>query len=293
MIRTIDREPLFDAVNLFVVLAAAVVAMYPLYFVVIASISGPTAVNTGRVILLPRELTLQGYREVLRHDPIWRGYANSIYYTVVGTVINVSLTIAAGYALSRKDLPLRRLFTFVFVFTLFFQGGLIPRYLLVRNLGLMNTVWALALPSAVNVFYLIICRTFFATTIPDELLDSARIDGCGTFRFFFQIVLPVSPAIIAIMTIYYAVFHWNTFFDGFLFMTNRERYPLQVVLRDLIIQNQSITLDMDPMAADERQRTADLIKFGAIIFASVPVLMLYPFLQKYFVKGVMIGSVKG
>ncbi len=289
----LQREKLFDTVNMGILFVLAAITMYPLYFVVIASFSAPEQVNAGKVVLLPHEITFEGYKEVLKYGPLWRGYINTILYTVVGTSINVALSLTAGYALSRDDLPAKKFLTVLFSFALFFNGGLIPRYLLVKNLGLLNNIGAMVLPNALNVVYLIMCRTYFKTTIPGELLDAARIDGSSTFRFFFQIVLPLSPALISIMFLYYGVFHWNSFFDAFLFLSDRTKQPIQVVLRDLIIQNQSASVDMDPMAADARQKLADLIKFGAIIFSSAPILMLYPFLQRFFVKGVMIGAVKG
>lgn len=293
MSTSLHRERLFDTANLALLVFFAAVTLYPLYFVVIASFSAPVEVNAGKVVLWPRSVTFEGYREVLRYAPLWRGYLNTILYTVIGTLINVALSLTAGYALSRDDLPARRLLAIVFSFALFFQGGLIPRYLLVKNLGLINNIGSMVLPNALNVVYLLMCRTYFKTTIPGELLDAARMDGSGTFRFFFRIVLPLSPALISIMFLYYGIFHWNSFFDAFLFLTDRDRQPIQVVLRDLIIQNQSASIDMDPMAADSRQRLADLIKFGAILFSSAPILILYPFLQRFFVKGVMIGAVKG
>ncbi len=289
----LDRQPLFDAVNLLLLTLAALVCLYPLWFVVVASFSAPRQVAGGAVILLPKEITFEGYHEVFRYSPLWRGYWNTIVYTVLGTLVNVVCTLGGGYALSREDLPARGLFTFAFAFTLVFNSGLIPRYLLVRNLGMLNSLWAMILPNAVNVYYLFMCRTFFASTIPKELLDAARIDGCSTLEFFFRIVLPLSLALVAIMVLYYGVFHWNSFFDAFLFLSEKAKHPIQVVLRDLIIQNESASVDMDPMAADARQRLADLIKFGAIIFSSAPILMLYPFLQRYFVRGVMIGAIKG
>lgn len=287
------RERLFDAVNMAILAFCALLTLYPLYFVVIASFSAPADVSLGRVVLWPRGVTGEGYREVLRYAPLWRGYLNTILYTTIGTLINVSLSLSAGYALSRDDLPAKRAIAVVFSAALFFQGGLIPRYLLVRNLGLMDSVGAMVLPNAVNVVYLLMCRTFFRATIPAELLDAARMDGSSTFRFFFRIVLPLCPALVSIMFLYYGIFHWNAFFDAFLFLSDRNRQPIQVVLRDLIIQNQSASIDMDPMAADSRQKLADLIKYGAIIFSSAPVLVVYPFLQRFFVKGVMIGAVKG
>jgi putative aldouronate transport system permease protein len=293
MAARLERERFFDTVNLVLLVISALVCVYPLWFVVIASFSAPRQVAGGAVMLLPREITFEGYREVFRYGPLWKGYYNTIVYTVFGTAVNVACTLGAGYALSREDLPARRFFTFAFAFTLVFNSGLIPRYLLIRNLGMLNTLWSMILPNAVNVYYLFMCRTYFASTIPGELLDAARIDGCSTLQFFFRMVLPLSLALVAIMVLYYGVFHWNSFFDPFLFLSDKTRHPIQVVLRDLIIQNESASVDMDPMAADARQRLADLIKYGAIIFSSAPILALYPFLQRYFVKGVMIGAIKG
>jgi putative aldouronate transport system permease protein len=291
--RRLDRQAVFDTVNLLLLTIAALLCLYPLWFVVIASFSAPRQVASGAVILLPKEITFEGYHEVFKYGPLWRGYFNTIVYTVLGTLVNVVCTLGGGYALSRDDLPARGFFTFAFALTLVFNSGLIPRYLLVRNLGMLNTLWAMILPNAVNAYYLFMCRTYFASTIPGELLDAAKIDGCATLTFFSRIVLPLSLALVAIMVLYYGVFHWNSFFDAFLFLSDKARHPIQVVLRDLIIQNESASVDMDPMAADARQRLADLIKYGAIIFASAPILMLYPFLQRYFVRGVMIGAVKG
>ena len=283
----------FDALNIALLTVGVVVCMYPLYFVVIASFSDPTLVNSGQVLFWPRGISWEGYQELMTYRPLWRGYANTILYTTVGTTLNVVVTLLAGYALSRQDLPGRNGLMFFFAFTMLFSGGLIPRYLVVRNLGLLNTMWAMVLPTALGVYYLIICRTFFATTVPNELLDSARIDGAGNTTFFLRVVLPISPALIAILILYYAVQHWNTFFDALIFLTDRDRHPLQLVLRSLIIMNESSAMDTDPMAQDAKQRLADLIKYGAIVVSSLPVMILYPFLQRYFVKGVMIGSIKG
>jgi len=293
MSNSLQKERGFDAVVVGILLIAAFISLYPLWFVVIASFSAPRQVNAGNVILIPREITFDGYSEVFSYGPLWRGYLNTILYAVVGTAINVAVTLTAGYALSRPETPARGFFTFAFVFTMIFNSGLIPRYLLVRNLGLLNTMWAMVLPNALNVYYLIMSRTYFQSTIPGEVVDASKIDGCSTFRFYFSIVMPLSQALVAIMVLYYGVFHWNSFFDAFLFLSDKEKQPIQVVLRNLIIQNESASVDMDPMAADARQQLADLIKYGAILFTSAPILMLYPFLQKYFVKGVMIGAVKG
>jgi putative aldouronate transport system permease protein len=288
-----EKDGTFGVLNQIILGIGFVLCLYPLYFVVIASFSDPNMVNVGKVILFPRGLTLDGYREVLAYSPLWKGYLNTLIYTVSGTLISASMTISAGYALSRKDMPGRNFFTIFFSFTMIFSGGLIPRFLLVKNLGMINTMWAMVLPNAVIVFYLIMARSFFQSTIPQDLIDAAKIDGCGNLRFFFTNVIPLSSAIIAIVCLYYAVFQWNSFFDAFLFLSNRDKHPIQLVLRDLIIQNESASMETDPMAADEKQRLANLIKYGAIVFSTLPILMFYPFLQRYFVKGVMIGSIKG
>jgi putative aldouronate transport system permease protein len=274
--------------------AVLLAVIYPLYFIVIASFSNPDLINAGKLWIIPRQMTLEGYKRLFKDDMIWLGYKNTIIYTTLGTLINMTVTIPAAYALSRKDFLGRSLFMICITITLFFQGGLIPRYLIVKNVGLLNTIWAMVLPNAVMAWNLIVSRTFFQSTIPNELLEASRIDGCGNVRFFVSVVLPLSSAILAVMTLFYAVFHWNSFFDALMFLRDEKMYPLQLVLRTILLE-----ADVDPSMVDnadelvDMMRMADLIKFGLIIVASVPVLILYPFLQKYFVKGVMIGAIKG
>ncbi|MDE0447645.1 MAG: carbohydrate ABC transporter permease [Spirochaetaceae bacterium] len=296
-VRTRPSAPdrVFDAVNLTILTLVLAALVYPLYFVLISSISEPSLVNTGKVTWYPRGLTLQGYTRVFRDPNILIGYRNTFLYTGVGTALNVTLTVLAGYALSRRDFKGRNLISAFVVFTMLFNGGLIPLYLLVRNLGLLNTIGAMVLPTAVNVVNLIIARTFFATTIPDELLEAARVDGCGTARFFFQIVLPISPAIIAVEVLFYGVFHWNAFFEALIFLNDPDKYPLQMVLRDILLRARlsEMMFTGDPREFAEIQMLAELIKFSAIVVASAPILLLYPFLQRYFMTGVMIGSLKG
>jgi putative aldouronate transport system permease protein len=291
----LTREGRFDFFNYLVLSLFAVVIMYPLYFVLIASFSDPNMVASGHVTFAPQGFTLAGYRAVLEYGPLWTGYANSLLYTITGTAVSATLTLTGGYVLSRKDLVGRNIIMLLLAFTMVFSGGLIPTYLIVKNLGMINTLWAMIIPSAVSYYYLVMCRTFFQTTIPDELLDSARMDGCGNARFFVRVVLPISPAIIAIMVLYYAVGNWNAFFNAFIYLNDQSKYPIQLVLRMLIIQNQSQANDMtnDVQSIQDRARLAELVKYGAIIFASAPVLVLYPFMQRYFVKGVMIGAIKG
>jgi putative aldouronate transport system permease protein len=277
----------------FLSLALLVVA-YPLYFVIIASISDPLLVPLGGVWIVPRGITFEGYERIFQHKELLAGYRNSLLYTSVGTAVNLFVTLTAAYALSRSDLVGRNAITFFFAFTMFFSGGIIPLFLIVRGLGLYNSFWAMILPVAMGVWNLIIARTFFQSTIPKELLDSAKVDGCSDFRFFWSIVLPVSTAIVAVMLIFYAVGHWNRFFQALIFLRDRELYPLQLILREILIQNE---LSQDMESSSEFAATSALIgesmKYGVIIAASVPVLILYPWVQKYYVRGVMIGAIKG
>ena len=295
--RSIGRslsDTTFDVVNYFVLSLALLAVLYPLYFIIIASFSSPEAVNAGRVWLWPQEMTDEGYRRIIRDQNIWIGYRNSIIYTVLGTAVNMALTIPGAYALSRKDFLGRGVFTMFIAFTMFFQGGLIPRYLLVRSLGILDTTWAMILPNAVMVWNVVITRTFFQSTLPDELYEAAAMDGCSNSRFFVQIVLPLSTSVLAVMVLFYGVFHWNSFFDALMFLRSRNRMPLQIILRDILISAQvQAAMAADAETVAEQQRIAELVKYGVIIVASAPVLALYPFLQKYFVKGVMIGAIKG
>jgi putative aldouronate transport system permease protein len=287
-------DAVFDAINVMLMALSMVLILYPLYFVVIASISNPDQVNAGRVWFVPRDITFDGYRRIMNNRTIWTGYGNTIIYAVAGTAINLLLTIPAAYALSRRDFMGRDFFMILFTFTMFFAGGLIPLYLLVRSLGMLNTRWAMVLPNAILVWNLIVARTFFQHSIPAELLEAARMDGCTNRRFFVSVVLPLSPALLAVMVLFYAVGHWNSFFHALVFLRSERLYPLQLVLRDILLaaQMQETMVD-DVRAAREQMRIADSIRYGSIIVASLPVLILYPFLQRYFVQGVMIGAIKG
>jgi len=267
--------------------------LYLLIFVVSASFSQPEAVYQGRVWLLPKGFTIEGYQRVFRDSSIWIGYSNSLIYTVLGTFISVTLTLTSAYALSRKDLAGRNAITLFMAFTMFFSGGIIPTYLIVKGLKLLNTVWALVLPSAVSMSNIIITRTFFTQNIPDELLEAAQIDGCGNTKFFLKIVLPLSKAIIAVISLYYSVGIWNDYFQALLYLDSRKMYPLQLILREILVQSQLSEMVTDLIEADKLQRIAEIIKYALIIVAAVPLLILYPFLQRYFIKGVMIGSIKG
>lgn len=270
---------------------------YPLIYVVSASLSEPRLITLGEVYLFPKGFSLEGYKKIFEYKPIWTGYRNTVFYTVVGTSINVCLTLMCAYALSRRDLLGRNVFTFLFTFTLFFSGGLLPTYLVVKQLGLVNTVWALLLPNAVSMWNVIIARTYFQSTIPNELKEAAFIDGCSNLKLFIRIVLPLSKPIIAVLILFYAVGHWNSFFSALIYLSDMKLYPLQLILRNVLIMDQMVDLmGLDAEAMQELVRRMELkeaMKFGIIIVSSLPVLVLYPFLQKYFVKGVMIGAIKG
>lgn len=282
---------LCDGLLLFALLAV----VYPLIYIFSASFSSAHAVSYGRVRLWPVEPSIEGYKAVFRHTMIMSGYANTILYTVAGTAVNVVMTILAAYPLSRKNLQGRNLIMFLFTFTMLFSGGLIPTYILIRNLGLLNNRLAMILPQAIGVWNLIITRTFFQQTIPSELHEAALMDGCSDIRFLGAVVLPLSKAIIAVLVLFYGVFHWNAFFDAFIYLSDTEKYPLQIVLREILVLNEMLgeMMDIDPELAEKLRGLANLLKYSLIVVASVPVWLVYPFVQKQFVKGVMIGSIKG
>lgn len=288
------QERGFDIVVYFLLFMVALVVLYPLYFVVIASISDPASVATGNVLFWPVGITFEGYDTIFKSAMIWIGYRNTILYSVTGTLLSVTITIMAGYALSRKDLVGRNVIMLLFAFTMLFSGGLIPTYLVVKDLGLINTIGAMILPSAVSVFNVIVARTFFQTTIPGELKDAAFIDGCTNFGFFRRIVLPLSNAIIAVMTLFYCVGHWNAYFSAMIYLNDSRLYPLQLVLRSILTKSEMMdTLNTGTGLAEERMQKAEIIKYGLVIVSCAPILAIYPFLQKYFTKGALIGSLKG
>jgi multiple sugar transport system permease protein/putative aldouronate transport system permease protein len=271
-----------------------IITLYPVIFVVSSSFSGVEAVTTGKVVLWPVDPGIEGYIAVFRNQYILSGYFNSFFYTVAGISINVSLTLLAGFALSRREIVGYTVLNFFFAFTMWFSGGMKPNYLLVKNLGILNTRWAMLLPGAISIWNLIITRSFFQNTIPNELYESASLDGCGYFRYFFSIVLPLSGAITAVISMFYAVGHWNAYFDAFLYLSDKALFPLQIILRDILIQNSiDIGMLLDPEMATTNNGLEDLLKYSLIMVACVPVWCIYPFVLKYFVKGVMVGSIKG
>ena len=287
------RDTAFDVINYAILATVLIVAVYPLYFVVIASVSEPSYTATGRVWLMPRGLSIEGYQKLYEESRIWIGYRNTVFYAVLGTSINLALTLPAAYALSRRDFRPRRQIAVLFVFTMLFYGGLIPTYLVVKHLGMTNTIWAMVVPNAVTVWNLILARSFFEA-MPAELAEAAYLDGCSNTRLFVGIILPLSRAMIAVIALYYAVMHWNAFFSALIYLRDQKLYPLQMFLREILIEQQAQAMMLDdPDLANERQRLADLIKYAIIIVSALPVLIAYPFAQKYFARGVMLGSVKG
>jgi putative aldouronate transport system permease protein len=286
-------DVIFDTVNYFLISAFFLMILYPLYFIIIASISNPDYVNTGAITFLPRGITLEGFTRTLREANVWRGYANTILYTSVGTTINVSLTMTAGYALSRKELLGWSVIMRLIVFTMLFSGGLIPTYLIVKGLHMTNTIWAMVIPNAVSAWNLIIARTYLQESVPQELLEASLVDGCSHARFFWEVVVPLSGAITAVLALLYSVAHWNSFFSGLIYLQDYAKYPLQLILRDILLAYSASGSMDDAKNLQEMQRIADLMRYSLILVASLPVMVLYPFLQRYFVKGIMIGAIKG
>ena len=293
-IRTSSRDRTFELVNNALLAVALITVGYPLIYIVSASFSSTQAVVGGRVWLWPVEFSLLGYQTIFEYRAVWNAYANTVFYTVFGTAINVVLTIMAAYPLSRRDLQGRNLFMFMITFTMIFSGGLIPTYLLIRSLGMLNTRWVMMIPNAIAAWNIIITRTYYQSTIPDELHEAAQLDGCSDVRFLMSVVVPLSGAITAVNALFYAVAHWNAFFNAFIYLSRKELYPLQIILREILIQNEVDNDVFTDVAEQEaREGLRELVKFSLIIVASVPVLCIYPFVQKYFVRGVMIGSIKG
>lgn len=295
------KVELFDICNVIFMFVVLFITIYPLYFTIIASFSEPSAVATGKVLWRPVGFTLDSYRQVFAYKQIWAGYLNTIFYTVLGTVFNLFLTIPAAYAVSKKYLPHRKIIMGFFLITMYFGGGMVPSYLLVKSLGLINTRLALVIVSGISIYNLIVTRTYFTTSISDSIYEAARMDGAGELKTFFSIALPLAKPIMAVMVLYYAVAHWNDYFNALLYVSNQELEPLQSVLRRVLIQNQNAlneSLMQQSMSSGElldsakRAYAAYTMKYTMVFIASAPLLAAYPFVQKYFVKGVMVGAVK-
>ena len=271
----------------------SIICIYPLWYVMVASISDSTYVNSGAFILLPRDIQFDAYQYAFAQKQLWIGYRNTILYTVGGTLFGLAVCLPAGYALSRRDLPHRNLLMGLLVFTMYFSGGLIPTYIVCHTMGLTNTPWILILLGSVSVYNMILIRTFFSATIPDELREAAFIDGCSNTRFFFQFALPLSKAIIAVIALYIAVAHWNNYYNALVYTTDRNLQPLQMYLRQILLISIDNDDTSDPETLTRIMHLVQVVRYAVIVLSSLPIMCLYPFLQKYFVQGVMIGSIKG
>lgn len=285
-------ERAFGYLNTLLMIGLCLITLYPFLYVLFASFSEATSFLQNRGLLLgPTGFDLGAYRAVFSNPMIIKGYENTLLYVIVGTAINLLMTAIGAYVLSRPNLYFKHILMFFIVVTMVFNGGLIPSYLLVNQLGMMNTMWALLIPGAINTFNMIIMRTSFQG-VPVSLEESARMDGAGDWTILFRIVIPLSMPVIAVMILWYAVGHWNSYFNALVYLRNSEKYPLQLVLRDILIANSTDSM-MTSSASDDKYAIGETIKYATIIVSTLPIICLYPFLQKYFVKGVMIGAIKG
>ena len=290
---TVDK--IVYTLNYIMLIAFLIIVLYPFVYIVSCSFSSGQALISGKVTLLPVDPTLEGYKAILEYKDIWTGYANSFLYTISGTLVGLTLTILAAYPLSRSSLVGRRPLMMLFLFTMLFNGGLVPNYMLVLSLGMLNTAWAIILPTALSAYNVIVARTFFINTIPNELHESAELDGCGEFRFLISIVLPLSKAIMAVLVLWIAIGFWNSYFNPMIYLNDKSKYPLQLILREILLM---ANVDFTKAAANpelyyKNQQLSEILRYGTIIISALPLMVLYPFIQKYFVQGVMIGSVKG
>ncbi|WP_239147771.1 carbohydrate ABC transporter permease [Paractinoplanes tereljensis] len=272
---------------------ALVVVLLPLLYIVASSLSSPDAVNSGRVTFWPVEFSTEAYRNVLSNAEVLRGYYNSLIYAVAGTLISVTLTVAIAYPLSRKTFYGRNVLMTLLIFTMLFSGGLIPTYMVVHDLGMLDTRWALLIPNAIGVWQVIIARTFFANSIPDELYEAAMLDGASELRVLRSVVLPLSKPLLAVLALMYTIYQWNTYFDALVYLKDPDLYPLQIVLRNMLILDKSRTGAVDLAQQMHQLQLANVLKYALIVVSSVPVLAIYPFVARHFTKGVMVGAVKG
>lgn len=296
--KVIHNDKLFDVFNYIILTLLLLCVLYPVIYVISSSFSSGTAVVSGKVKLLPVDFTLSSYKEVLEYKQIWTGYANTIFYTVSYTLLGLTVCTLAAYPLSRKTLPMRGFFNMLFAFTMWFSGGTIPTYLLIRDLGMLDTRWSIIIPSVMGVYNMIILRTSFEKGIPGELYDAAKVDGCGEFTCLVKIVLPLSKATLAVIAMYYAVGMWNSYMSAFLYLQDRGKMPLQIFLREILVMNQNLASEkLSTMGTKidmtEMKNRYETIKYVIIVISTLPLAVIYPFLQRYFAKGVMLGSVKG
>lgn len=293
-------DTILKVVLVVVMALVVIVTVYPLYFSVIASFSEPSEVVTGRVTFTARGFTTEAYQNALNQTEIWVGFRNSLIYTLLGTILSLCLTVPAAYVLSKKQLKGRSILSWYFVLIMYLSGGLVPTYLIMKNLGLLNKAYSLVIIGSFSVYNMVVCRVYFESSIPEELYESARIDGCSEFGQFFKIALPLSAPIMAVIGLFYASARWNDYFNAMIYLSNSDLFPLQLVLRNILIQSQMAAAAIDPTldpeavyALTRRAYLAETMKYSLILISSAPMLILYPFVQKYFVKGMMIGAVKG
>lgn len=287
------EDKIFDFILYGIAAILIVVALYPMYFIVIASISNPNLVSNGEILFLPKGINFKAYEQLASYSQLWTGYKNTILYVIFGTIFTLVVNIPAAYALSRRKLYGRKALTIFYLIPMFFTGGLIPTYLAVQQFHLLDTFWVMVLPFSVVTYYIIVGRTFFANSVPEELWEAAQLDGCGYMGFFFRIVLPLSKAVIAVIALWAAVGQWNSYFNALIYLRDPELQPLQIILRNILISNQTISSMTTGAAAAEAKQMADLIKYAVIVVSSAPIMCLYPFVQKHFNQGVMLGSLKG
>lgn len=286
-------DKIFGAAIMLLSIAIFLVILYPLWFIVIASISNSNLVNQGQVVIWPKDIRFYGFEQIMNDSRIWLGYANTIFYTVAGTVLNLVVTMPAAYALSRSSFKARNGVMLYFVFTMYFSGGLVPLYMTISSLHLISTRWILLILVAVNTYNLIVARTFIQSSIPEDLYEAAVLDGCSHFKYFAKVVLPLSKAVISVLVLYYGVYHWNEYFNALMYNSKAEYAPLQIVLREILLLNQVFSQGVGSVQGGYAQGAMDQVRYAVIIVSTVPILCVYPFVQKYFEKGVMIGAVKG
>jgi len=300
-IKMTNSDRIFDAVNYLLLTIILIIIAFPLWFVMIASVSDPVMVARGKVVFWPKGINLNAYSNILINADIWKGYLNTIVYTLSGTLLNLFFTLTCAYVLSKKTLPFRQGLNWFFIFTMYFGGGMIPTYLLIRDLGLIDTRLVMILPGALSVYLMVITRTYFTTSIPEDLYEAAKIDGMPDFGMFIKIALPLSAPIIAVMALFYGVGHWNAFYSALIYLRNNDLYPLQIILRNILIFSQQMKIDPERMALMSTEQVEHMVKmahmaegmkYALIIVASAPVLAAYPFVQRYFIKGIMVGALK-
>lgn len=287
-------DKIFAVVNVTLLCVIMFIVLYPLYFSLIASFSSPNAIYQGRVLLWPADVTFRGYEKVFSNQVIWQSYLNAVWYTLTGTCVNLCMTIPFAFAVSRPEFVGRNVIMKLAVFTMYFYGGIIPLYFVVRGLHLLDSMWSVILPTSIATYNMIIARSFFITSIPEELKEAAFLDGCGYVRYFFQVALPLSKPLLAVMALFYASRHWNNYFDPMIYLQTEAKFPLQLQLRTILIDSQNaLTQSGEASTVVDAQELVNLLKYTCVIVSSVPMLILYPFAQKYFVKGMMVGAVKG